>query len=235
MLEQIADLLLEPLLRAGRRFGPLWWDGLAAAWGFWAASSLRTLATAQSTALVNLGRTWNSQTWCGTAAKTSAIGSGYSGEPSVVMPCERQARGASRAWEAAEEALDVVVGRVVVQHPVGRRLEGAVVHDGQHAERAVVQFIGGDVPGEVGQRPVEILGVDPAGRLFSPRPRPSSGSWRRGRRPGGPARGANWRCVGQAVLDHQAHGRGDDAVGVVAAGQARSGMSALKYLRSAVQ
>jgi hypothetical protein len=40
---------------------------------------------------------WKVQTWCGISPKTSAIGSGYSAEPSVVIPLRVNPR-ARRAW-----------------------------------------------------------------------------------------------------------------------------------------
>jgi hypothetical protein len=40
---------------------------------------------------------WNVQSWCGTSPKTAAIGSGYSAEPSVVIPLRVSPR-ADRAW-----------------------------------------------------------------------------------------------------------------------------------------
>src|SRR5512135_2259685 len=67
---------------------------------------------------------------------------------------------------------------------VGESLEGAVVDERQDAERAVIQLVGGDEAREVGECPVEVLGFGPPRRLFPPpRPRPNSGSWRRGRTP----------------------------------------------------
>jgi hypothetical protein len=70
--------------------------------------------------------------------------------------------------EAAEERLDVVVGRIAVQDVAGEPLEGAVVDDRQDAERAVIQLVGGDEAREVGECPVEMFGVDPPRRLFPP-------------------------------------------------------------------
>jgi hypothetical protein len=109
-------------------------------------------------------------------------------------PLEDQAARLQGLMEAAEERLDVLGGRIAVEDPVGEPLEGAVVDDREDAERAVIQLIGGDVAREVRQRPVEVVGRDPPLRLFPPRPRPSSGSWRRGRTRGDRARGSNWRC-----------------------------------------
>ena len=70
--------------------------------------------------------------------------------------------------EAAEERLDVVVGRVVVEDLVGEPLEGAVVDDREDAEGAVIQLVGGDEAREVGQRPVEVVGRRSAAPPFSP-------------------------------------------------------------------
>ena len=60
------------------------------------------------------------QSWCGTSPKTVAIGSGYSAEPSVVIPLRVRPARLQGGLEAAEERLDVLVGRVVVEDLVGR-------------------------------------------------------------------------------------------------------------------
>jgi hypothetical protein len=93
--------------------------------------------------------------------------------------------------EIAEEGADVILGRVFLQDPVGQPGEGPVVDQGEDTEGAVVQFIEGDVAAEALQAASQIVGLD-AGQIFFPRrPRPSSGSWPRGRRRDGRARGAN--------------------------------------------
>src|ERR1700722_3713105 len=116
--------------------------------------------------------------------KLRAIG----GDPAKGQPPAVQGRP-----EAAEEPPDIPVSRVVVEDLVAQPLEGAVIDDRQDAERAVIQLIGGDVPGEAVEGPIEVIGPDAIGRLFPPWPPPSSGWWRRGRRRGGRARDANWR------------------------------------------
>src|SRR5262245_66441960 len=63
----------------------------------------------------------------------------------------------------------------------------------QDTEGAVVQLVGRQVAGEVGQGPLQVVGVSLGGRFFPPPPRPSSGSWRRERRPGGRATSARRR------------------------------------------
>ena len=83
--------------------------------------------------------------------------------------------------------------RVVVEDLVTQPLEAAVVDDRQDAEGAVIQLVRGDVSREAVEGPIEVVGPDPVGRLFSPRPPPSSGWWRKGRRRDGRARGANWQ------------------------------------------
>ena len=52
--------------------------------------------------------------------------------------------------EAAEECLNVDLGRVAVQDVVEQPLEGAVIDDRQDTERAVIQLVVGNVPREVG-------------------------------------------------------------------------------------
>jgi hypothetical protein len=61
-----------------------------------------------------------------------------------------------RRLEAHEEGRDVGVRRVVIQDWVGQTLEGVVSDDGQHAAVAVLQLVGGDVAGEVGQGPIQL-------------------------------------------------------------------------------
>src|SRR5438045_18726 len=83
--------------------------------------------------------------------------------------------------------------RILIQDLIQEALEGAVIDDRQHAKRAIVQFVGRDVTGEISQGPFQVAGVHLAGRLFSPRPPPSFGWWRRERKRGDRATGASWR------------------------------------------
>ena len=87
VLEEVADFPLDPLLAPGRVLCGL--GGLGPAprqLGALAANRLRSWATAVRIALVTSRRMWKVQSWCGTSPKTAAIGSGYSDEPSVVIP-----------------------------------------------------------------------------------------------------------------------------------------------------
>src|SRR5262249_23091079 len=106
---------------------------------------------------------------------------------------QRQATQAQGHPETVKERLDVLVIGIVIEHLVKEPFEGAVVHDGQDAKRAVVQLIGRDITGEVSQSPVEVGRPHLAGRLFSPRPPPSSEWWRREQKRGGRATSASWR------------------------------------------
>src|SRR5512135_3496351 len=110
------------------------------------------------------------------------------GDPAEDQPAAGQGR-----LEPPEERPDIPVSRRVVEDLVAQPLEGAVVDDRANAERAVVQLVSGDVPREAVEGPIEVVHPDSIGRLFSPWPPPSSGWWRRGRRPGDRARDANWR------------------------------------------
>ena len=92
---------------------------------------------------------------------------------------------------------------IMIEHLVEQPLEGAVIDNphspcswgkcGQDAERPIVEFVRRQIAGKVGQSPIQILSLEPISVPFSPRPRPSSGSWRKGRIPDGRARDANWR------------------------------------------
>ena len=62
--------------------------------------------------------------------------------------------------EPPEEPEDVGFGRVVVEDLVQEPLEMAVIDDRQDAVRPVVEFVGGDGAGEVGQGGVEVLSGD---------------------------------------------------------------------------
>ncbi len=105
----------------------------------------------------------------------------------------RAAPGCKGLPELAEKAADVRVGGVVVEYLEQQPALPGTVHGRQHAEGAVVQLVDGQVAGEVGQSPVQVVGLILLPRLFFPRPRPSFGSWRKGRRRGGHARGARKR------------------------------------------
>ena len=83
-------------------------------------------------------------------------------------PTDGQPAGIEGLMEAAEERRDVLVGRVVVEDLVGQPLEGAVVDDREDAERPVIQLVYGEIAREVGEGPVEMLGIDPSRRLFPP-------------------------------------------------------------------
>ena len=94
--------------------------------------------------------------------------------------------------EAMEESRDVRVIGIVIEHLVKEPFESAIVNDGQDAKRTIVQLVGRDVPREIIQRGVQVIAADALLRLFPPRPQPSSESWRRAQRRGGPSRDANW-------------------------------------------
>jgi hypothetical protein len=81
---------------------------------------------------------------------------------------------------------------VVIEHFIHNPLERSIVDQRQHAIRSIVQFVRGNVAGEILQCPVQIVTGDVRLRLFSPRPQSSSGLWRRERTRDGRARDANW-------------------------------------------
>jgi hypothetical protein len=88
-----------------------------------------------------------------------------------------QAAGVEGRLKGPEEAPDVRVGGVVVQHVIDEPLEPAVIHNGQHTEGPVVELVGGDVAREVNQGPSEVVRGHRPCRFFSHWPPPSSGWW----------------------------------------------------------
>src|SRR2546429_5305000 len=86
------------------------------------------------------------------------------------------------------------MGGIVIQDVVEEALVAAIIDGGENTEGAVIELIGGHVARKIRQRPVQEVRVHTHLRLFFPQPRPSSGSWQKGQRHGGRARGANSRA-----------------------------------------
>ena len=105
-----------------------------------------------------------------------------------------QATHVQSGLEVGQEAADVVLGRVVLQDAEGQADEGSVVDQREHAERAIVQLIDGDIAAEAGQCTLEVDGVNDGPAFFPPRPRPNSGWWPKEQKRGGRATSANWPC-----------------------------------------
>src|SRR5215510_11440681 len=93
--------------------------------------------------------------------------------------------------QTPQKRPDVVVRGIVSQDVIEDTLVAAIIDCGKNAEGTIIEFIGGHIPRKISQRPVQEVGVHARLHLFSPQPRPSSGSWQKGQRRGGRARGAN--------------------------------------------
>ena len=81
--------------------------------------------------------------------------------------------GGEGVLKTREKLPNVLVGRVVIEHLIDEPFETAVIDKRQHTERSIVEFIGGDVAGEVRECPVEIVSGDPFRRFFFHWPPPS--------------------------------------------------------------
>src|SRR5205823_4674517 len=103
-----------------------------------------------------------------------------------------QAARVQSGLEVRQEVADVALGRVVLQDAKGQADEGSIVDQREHAEWTVVQLVDGEIAAEVGQRTLEVVGLNDGPAFFPPRPRPNSGWWPKERRRGGRATGANW-------------------------------------------
>src|SRR5215468_924685 len=85
------------------------------------------------------------------------------------------------------------MGGIMVQDVIEEALVTAIVDSRKNAEGAIIELIGGHGARKSRQGPVKEVGVQARLRLFFPPPRPRAGSWHKGQRPGGRARGASWR------------------------------------------
>ncbi len=106
VLEEVADFPLDSLLAPGRVLCRL--GGLGPAprqLGGSGGQPLPSWARAVRIALVSSRRMWKVQSWCGTSPKTAAIGSGYSDEPSVVIPLRVSPRTVRAPWNRRKKAV----------------------------------------------------------------------------------------------------------------------------------
>lgn len=108
-------------------------------------------------------------------------------------PFEFQPTAIEGLLEVTEEPQDVLVRRVVVKDLVQKPSEPPVVHNREHTERAIVEFVGGNISGEIAKDLIQVVTLDERFAFFSPPPRPSSGLWQTGRRPDDPAKDATKR------------------------------------------
>ena len=110
-------------------------------------------------------------------------------------------------FERHQEFADVVFRRRTVEDFVRQSPEFVIVDDGENAERSVVHFIDGDIPGELFKSSVEVIvGQDEQASFFPPPTRPSFGSWRVERKPDDPAKDAN-SPLDRGVRLRRRHGR----------------------------
>jgi hypothetical protein len=54
------------------------------------------------------------------------------------------------ALKVLEKGDHIVVRRIMIQDLIKQALEGAVVHDGQHTKRAIVELVNRQIPGKIG-------------------------------------------------------------------------------------
>lgn len=89
---------------------------------------------------------------------------------------EGERTGVQSRLEASEEPRDIFMSRVMVKHLVDQPPERVVINNGQNAERAVIQFVRGDIAREVRQGSVKIITGDACDRPFPPPLQPTSES-----------------------------------------------------------
>jgi hypothetical protein len=76
--------------------------------------------------------------------------------------------------ETPEKAAYVPTRRIVIQHLIDQSVEVVIIHNGQHAKGAIVQFVGRDTAGKVRKHPLQVVALDGGFSLFSPWPQSSS-------------------------------------------------------------
>src|SRR4029453_16981833 len=97
-------------------------------------------------------------------------------------------------FQTPQKRSDIVMRGIMISNVVEDPLVAAIIDGGEYAEGAVIELIGSHIPRKIRQGPVKEVRIHARLRLFSPQPRPSSGSWQKGQRRGGRARGANSRA-----------------------------------------
>ena len=107
---------------------------------------------------------------------------------------DHAAVGRDQSLQATKKPGDIPVSRVVLQHVIEQPALPSSIDGRQDTEGAIVKFVSRQVAREIGQGPIEIVGLSLRSAFFFLRPRPSFGSWRRERRRGDHARGATRRC-----------------------------------------
>jgi hypothetical protein len=78
--------------------------------------------------------------------------------------------------QAIQEPDDVPMSRVALQDVVEQSALLTGIDGRQDTEGAVIEFVGRQVAREVGQGPIQVIGLDLRPAFFFPRPRPSSRS-----------------------------------------------------------
>jgi len=106
---------------------------------------------------------------------------------------ERQTARVQGLLKEQEKTLDVLFCGIVINDVKCESFEVVIVYDGENAKRTVVEFIGRDIAGEIGENAVEAGGIYVRFRFFFPLPRPSSGWLRKAQTRGGRATGAKTR------------------------------------------
>jgi len=91
------------------------------------------------------------------------------------------------AFEAPEEAQNVLVRGIVIQHFIYQTPEGPVVDNGKHTEWPVIQFVRSDISRKFPQGVAKIVADDISFSFFFPRLPPSFERWQKGQTPGGRA------------------------------------------------
>ncbi len=129
----------------------------------------------------------------------------------------------NQGLQATEKLGDVRVSRVPLQDVVEQSALLTGIDGRQDTEGTVIQFVGRQVAREVGQCPIQVIGLNLRPAFFSRGLDPVLDGGRRDEdaviAPEMPGGGA----IGQAVFDHQSDGQGDDAASVVTARRGQVG------------
>ena len=93
-----------------------------------------------------------------------------------------------------KESPHIVLFRIVIQYVIGQPSLAPAVHQGQDAERPIVDLIRRQIPRKISKGPIRIFRPKPFFAFFFPLPRPSSVPSRKEHTPDGLATGAMRPC-----------------------------------------